>query len=404
MEIKTPTPPPVNAKEKLTSFNPSENQFNFEKLVEPGQGAPQDDPTKQFQEKLTALQGKPDEILKLKEEVQQAVKDGKKISPEFLKQFEEETPEQKKIKELTVKKTEIENNLKLSEEEKKKAIVELEEVKKPEPKYWEKENLGIDEVLKNEHEQVEEPSNEEYLQKSLQYDEILKDPFITAYLTNKEAGKTSIDFISELSKENPKNISDDALLEMRIKRNGLTDEEAEEERDRYKELSPIQKRNLLGEERGRLNEQYQKTLEKFSANTTAEKEKIQNIAIQAVKEHENYIANLKDKQVAGILYDSTQLQKLSDWAQDAMLNGLMRKDGSWDVPRIMQLGMLALNKNHMLQKAYEKGKTEAQEDFFKEYGRPSKTNGIARTPETSVLNKKEQFEQESKDFVKQFQH
>ncbi|MEK6809358.1 MAG: hypothetical protein AABY40_01665, partial [Nanoarchaeota archaeon] len=229
-------------------------------------------------------------------------------------------------------------------------------------------------------------NNSQWETKAKQYDEITNDAFIKAYLSSKESGKTTGDFLSEIVKDNPAHLTDEQVWEQKIKKSGLTDEETEEERENFKEMKPMQKKSVIAKERSELEKEYQRNFEKYSTGNTQEKEKTIAIANQAIKETEDFLTKLQDKNVAGILYDSTQLQKLSEDARDLMENGLFKKDGTWDVPRVMRIGMMR-NSQHMLQKAYEKGKTEAQEEFFNRYGRPSKNNGIAAIPEAKILNK-----------------
>lgn len=349
------------------------------------------DLTESFKTKYAPLQkeGNVEEINKLRAEIQEQVKSGKKVSADFLKQLEldSETPEQKQIRELTAQKEAITNDLKLSEVEKTEALKKLDSIK--EPNYWEtpefdKTNIPatVENTDKNKEEVLKILS-----EKAKQYDAIYNDEFLKAYISAKESGKPVGEFLSELNKENPATLTDAQVLESSITRSGLTAEEAEEQREHFKSMSPIYKKEMIANERALLNKDYKKNFEKYSTSNVAEREKTISIAKQAIKETNDYLTNIQNKEVWGIQYDSTQTQKLEEWAKNVMENGLFKEDGSWDIPRIMRLGMKELNTQHMLQKAYEKGQYVTNEEWYKKYGRPSNNNGIAKIPEASIVNK-----------------
>lgn len=360
-----------------------------------------EDLTKSFQEKFFPLQkeGKIEDINKLRAEVETAVKEGKKVDASFLQQLElsAETPEKKQIRELTAQKESIANDLKMSESEKTEALKKLEGAK--EKNYWEEETFDNPNAVVEKDTKSKEYFSKLFESKAKQLDEIQADPFVTAYLSAKESGKNVDAFLSEIVKGNPADLTEAQLLEKRIIRAGLTLEEAEEERDAFKAMSPTGRKELIAKERALANQDYQKNFEKYSTDNAAEREKTLSVAKQAIKETTDYLSNIQGKEVWGITYDSTQTQKLAEWTKNVMENGLFREDGTWDVPKIMQLGMKALNTQHMLQKAFEKGQFTKDEEYFQKYGRPSKENGLAKAPEAKFVNKtKEEIEKQNADW------
>ena len=364
------------------------------------------DVTASFQEKFAPLQkdGKIEDINKLRADVDAAVKSGKKVSAEFLTQLElsAETPDQRQIRELTTQKETIQKDLKLSDIEKAEALKKLESVK--EPNFWEKEDFGntpTPEAKKDEN--VEKTKKEEadklIALKAKQFEDIEADPFVKAYLSAKQTGKPVDAFLTEISNGNPANLTDAQILENSIKRMGLNDEESEEQREHFKSMSPIQRKEAISKERTILTSDYKKNFEKYSTSNAAESERMLSVANKAIKESSDYLSGIQGKEVWGIHYDSTQTQKLEEWAKNIMENGLFKEDGSWDIPKIMRLGMKELNTQHMLQKAFEKGEFTSDEKWYAKYGRPSKNNGIARTPDASIVNKdKSDFERQQKEW------
>ena len=370
-------------------------------------GAPaakdENDLTASFQEKFTPLQkdGKIEDINKLRAEVDAAVKGGKKVSTEFLTQLElsAETPEQKQIREVTAQKEAIQADLKLSETEKAEALKKLEGVK--EVNFWEKEDFGttpVPEAQKDENKEKLKKAEADKLValKAKQFDEIEADPFVKAYLSSKQAGKGVDTFLAETTTNNPANLSDEQVLDKRIARFALSEDDAAEERESFKTMSPTGRKELIAKERGLLNADYKKNFEKYSTSNAAESERLLSVANKGIKEANDFLASVQGKEVWGITYDSTQIQKLEDFAQGIMQNGLFKEDGSWDVPKIMRLGMKELNTQHMLQKAYEKGQYAANEEWYKTHARPSANNGIAKVPDASIVNKDKAADEQQK--------
>ena len=362
------------------------------------------DLTESFKEKFAPLQkeGNVEAINKLREEIQEAVKTGKKVSPELMAQLEVpvdmEAVNKQKIANLEVEKQKILTDAKLTKEQRDEAIAKL-EVVTTKKKYWEEPDFVEAPITADQDAEKRklEDLQKSYEVKAKQYDAIESDSFIKAYLSAKESGKPVAEFLSELGKDNPAGLTAEQILEKRIAREGLTADEAEEERDSYKALSPIAKKEFIAKERALLNKDYQSNFEKYSSSTTAEREKTISVAKQSIKDRSDYLAKIENQEVWGIKYDSTQISKLNDYAANIMENGLFTKDGTWDVPRIMRLGMMELNMKHMLQKAHESGKTENAEEFFQKYGRPSINNGISGKPDASFLNKEKTDDQKSKE-------
>lgn len=403
-------PEPITApveKKEITS-NDSTFKMLVENFEETKGAAKKDEPTKtipvveasdlteSFKEKFAPLQkeGNAEAISKLREEITQALKDGKTVSDELLKQMEiPVTAPDEKIKALEVEKQRILGDLKLNKEQKEEAIAKLETATKKKP-FWEEEDFISAPIVEDKDVEAKKHADliKSYEEKSKKYDAIESDSFIRAYLEAKESGKPVGDFLSDLQKDNPANLTNEQLLEKRIVREGLTTEEAEEEREKFNSLSPIEKKKVIAAERELANKDYQKNIEKYSTTNAAEKERTLSVAKQAIKDKNDYLQNLKDKEKWGITYDSTQISKLEEYANNVMQNGLFTKDGTWDVPRIMRLGMMENNMKHMLQKAHETGKTEGLEESFEKYGRPSKSNGIAGKPDVSIINKEKSEE------------
>lgn len=403
--------PPIE-KTKNTSSDSTFNMLieNFEetkgaaKKEEPVKTTPVADTnnlTESFKEKFAPLQkeGNVEAINKLREEITEAVKNGKTVDAELLKQMELLAVDPNdKIKALEVEKQKILGDLKLTKEQKDEAIAKLDIATKKKP-FYEEEDFLATPVAEDKDVEAKKQADliKSYEEKSKKYDAVESDTFIRAYLEAKESGKPVGEFLSDLAKDNPASLTNEQLLEKRIAREGLTADEAEEEREKFSALSPIEKKRVIAAERELANKDYQKTIEKYSTTNAAEKERTLSVATQAIKDKSDYLQNLKDKEVWGINYDSTQVSKLEAFASNVMENGLFTKDGTWDVPEIMRLGMMKINMKHMLQKAHETGKTEGLEESFEKYGRPSKSNGIAGKPDISIINKEKTEDQRHVD-------
>ncbi len=380
----------LEEKQKGNNPPPAGPSATLRDREQPAATTDKDDVTAAYQEKFTPIQkeGNIEAINKLREEIQKDITDGKKVDDAFLRQLElsAETPDQKKIREVTAQRDAIQNDLKLSEVEKTEALKKMEGTK--EKKYWEDPEFSGDPITgKEKNESVTAQVPAEIADKAKKYDEIVNDSFYKAYKSALESGKSVPEFLTEISNGNPATLTDAQVLEKSIARAGLSDEEAIEQRDHFNSMSPIAKKDLLKKEREILNKDYQKNFEKFSTNNAAEKEKLHKAAEQAIKDTKSYLTNLQGKEVWGIQYDSTQISKLEAFATNLMENGLFKEDGTWDVPKIMRIGMKELNSQHMLQKAYEKGAYEKEEEMYQTYQRPSKNSGIGRTPDASVVNK-----------------
>lgn len=357
---------------------------------------PNEDLTANFKEKFTALQssGKIEDFQKLHTEVQESIKSGKKISSEFLSQIEisTETTEQRQIRELTAQKEGIQKDLKLSEVEKIESLKKLESVK--EPNFWEKEDFnntpGVDgdPAEKNKDKKENQTDFKALYEKATKdLEQYTGDDFIKSYKSATDSGKDTASFISEIASNNPATLTDEQIVEKGFTRMGLTEDEVIEQREHFKS-SPLQRREFIAKEKNILKADYKKNFEKYSTNNAAETQRQIHIAEQGIKGVNDFVTNIQGKEVWGINYDSTQTQKLTDWANEIMAGGgLFKKDGTWDVPKIMRLGMKELNTQHMLQKAFEKGQFTSDEKKFQEYGRPSNNNGIAKVVDASIVNK-----------------
>ncbi len=372
--------------------------------------AEENNATVEFQEKFNQISkdGNPEAIAALKDEVSAALKSGKKVDKVVLDQLgiSAETPEQKEIADLKVKQELIQNDLKLSKEEKDAALKKLEATPKKK-EYWQEDNFMADEETPASKKEEGIPADttkyqELYEIQKKELDSYKNDEFIKSYRTATASGKNAATFLQELGKNNPSNLSDNQILEGIIKKAELDEDATETQREYYKNMDPVGRRDVIAKERARLNEGYQNSFKQYSVDNKAESDRNTAIAKQGIKEVQELLSKNEGKEVWGIKYDSTQINKLRDWVGNVFANGLYRKDGTFDAPKAMQLGMLALNNKHMLQKAFEKGKFSAEEEGFKTTKRPSNNNGIgASLPDAELITHDEnKTEEENEEFMK----
>jgi hypothetical protein len=254
---------------------------------------------------------------------------------------------------------------------------------KIEPNFWETEEP----VSEDKKQEAKAKDIKDLESKAKQYDEIINDKFYNAYKSAKEAGKDVTTFLSEIQGQDPSKLSLDQLMMEQLKSENLSPDAIAKEMEDFNELSERAKIRETKDVKARLIKEQENRLGQYATDNQASQERFAQIGKKAQQEKEQYLEGQKGKKVMGIEMTPTLTNELNDFYENF---NITREDGSIDVPRIMQLGLLEKKSKIMLQNAYSKGKTDAELAFYKTHARPSKDNGIAVVPE--VKNKSQQSE------------
>lgn len=300
--------------------------------------------------------------------------------------IEPETPEQIKIKELTESKAAIEADLKLTKEEKTRAIEALGSTQ--EKHYWESEGEKADAEQKGELSAEKIDKSKEFEAKAKEYEDILKDPAVEAIISARRAGKDFTTFLKEVAPIDIDKIPLADLMREQLKREGLSAEAIETEMGEFGEMKERAQKLATKEIKAALQAEQQGRLQKYTLDNKEATLKKQNAFIKLKQEKDLYINSIKDKKQMGLEMTPTLLKELSE---DFDKFSLIRQDGTYDAPKIMEVCLLLSKHKLMMQNAYNKGRAEEALDNWKKSHRPSATNGFTAAPSSA---KKEGAEKE----------
>lgn len=324
-------------------------------------------------------------------EQETSIESNTKLTPEAkieeLKKIgiESESPEQIKIRELTESKAAIEADLKLTKEEKTKALEALESTQ--EKHYWENEEKQSNGEQKDTNTPVADKAKE-FEAKAKEYEDILKDPAVEAIISARKAGKDFTTFLKEVAPIDIDKIPLAELMREQLKREGLSPEAIESEMEEFGEMKERVQKLATREIKATLQAEQQNRLQKYTLDNKQATLKRQEAFVKLKQEKDQYINSIKDKKQMGLEMTPTLLKELSE---DFDKFSLIRTDGTYDAPKIMEVCLLLGKHKLMMQNAYNKGRAEEALESWKKNHRPSATNGFTAAPSSA---KKEGAEKE----------
>lgn len=212
------------------------------------------------------------------------------------------------------------------------------------------------------------------------------DTFIAAYKEAKKNGKTVSSFINEVKGVDVDALTPDQLWEQNLKSEGLSVDDIAFEMEKFKELSPFEKKQKTKTFKEELIKTQSENLKKYASDaqkTAVEKEKLAKMAEEQGKQ---FFDKIKDKEWQGMKMTNSEISKLQEFLEKDFK--FQNADGSINFELFAKVGNYALNERTILQNVYKRGETKGYEKALLEYSRPSANDKKFNSPPVTNSNNK----------------